>query len=260
MTPEEFRYNAEMMKKHGLDPRIANVAKDAFMEAERRTEPRYGDRTQSHTTEEQLGLILGLFGGDMNGRKVLDMGCGSSNDSVPFDSGLYSPILSCALSYLGANATGLDLDEVEEEVAEKWGFNYEVFDISRPERYSERKDIFTGNELVVAKTLLSDGLKNPEKGRYDAVGDKGGDVEWETYVKMVNTLKEINGKDAVYFLHIPHSFNFDWVHDYMMHMQKAKDSQEEGNLLNEYCLNEFKRISKYILAGDVYASGNVLTM
>lgn len=63
----------------------------------------------------QLAHVLYATNGNINGKVVLDLGCGSTNDGETMDLELYKPWLCRALAELGASPIGVDIGNLVEE-------------------------------------------------------------------------------------------------------------------------------------------------
>ena len=72
MKIEQIKFNAESIKKKGLDKKIIEIAKEAYEESKHQW---CGEETHI-LNEKPIAQILGLFGGSIKGMKVLDLGCG----------------------------------------------------------------------------------------------------------------------------------------------------------------------------------------
>ena len=97
MKIEQIKFNAESIKKKGLDEKIIKIAKKAYEESKNKWR---GEETHI-LNEKPIAQILGLFGGSIKGMKILDLGCGNGGREYGgvYD-GDYAPILSTTPAHL----------------------------------------------------------------------------------------------------------------------------------------------------------------
>ena len=224
MKIEQIKFNAESIKKKGLDEKIIEIAKEAYEESKHQW---CGEETHI-LNEKPIAQILGLFGGSIKGMKVLDLGCGYGG----FNDGDYAPILSTALAYLGADVTGIDYLERSEEgkkrLYEKYLFHYENLDLTNfflNPKYTNLDNktinIFKDNDLMIARSLLNYGLEMPRLP--PACRHIEHKYEWSMYKGIIKEIQQFNGKKALYNLQMP------------MHscLKNYLSNNESANLFNE---------------------------
>lgn len=97
---------------------------------------------------QQVEPILQLLNGDIKGKKILDLGCGSSLETYEakeFDPKMYEPWLCRALFDAGANPIGIDVGNLD----------FEMFEHYRVDLLSQNSlDFFENNSIDLAHADL----------------------------------------------------------------------------------------------------------
>jgi len=234
MNIEQIRLNAELMKSKGLDAKLVETAKEAYEFAKNKIET-YSCAHTHVLNERIIAEILGIYGGSVNELKILDVGCGDGF----YRNGEYGPLLSTALSSLGAKVTGIDLRHADNEdkkrIKEKFGFDYEKRKVASYFMDDEKTiNLFGNKDLVIFHSLLYKGfLQDSSPNLYYSL-----EGEWREYVGSILEIGKLNSKDTIFNLQIPPVGQFPYM----------PEGTEEEKV--KYALNKFKYAFGEILFGE----------
>jgi len=184
---------------------VKEKAKRAYGFAKKQTMGEYSLTRDFVGSSSIIENILNFYQGSVKNKKILDIGCGNGWE--------YAPIIGVALTYLGANVTGIDISESKH-------FKIIQADLSNLEENVLNQ--VENNDLVIAKSLLNHGLMIKENGNaiyYDE------NKEWEIYSKIMNEIYSVN-RSAKYLI------------------QAYKDKIDKNSIIFEY-------LPPKMLVGDI---------
>jgi len=142
-------------------------------------------KQETHVRPETIRDYIALFGSDLKGIKVLDLGCGT---------GKYMPLLSIALKELGADVFAIDAKYTPE--LDKMGIKYENMNLNETYQFEYNPSFFKGNDIIIARSFLGGGLHAESKLARWGSNQK----EFEQYKKIIQKVQDVNGKEAIYEL------------------------------------------------------------
>jgi SAM-dependent methyltransferase len=225
MNVELLQENAEKIKKYGLDDNLKQIATAASQEARDRLRLLFPYAT-IFDANASLENILGLTDGHIEGLSILDLGCGDGTS--------FAPVLSEALGLLGANVTGVDLDELS--FADKVHFSYVQYNMVMP--MHEVPGLLKEKDIIIAKHLLHHGLKATRE-RYDLVSSREGDYgEWRRYKKLLSWVARENNRASLYIIDEPEIKTF--AEEFHLDVMSAKtlQQQEIASVVQEVLLKD----------------------
>ncbi len=137
----------------------------------------YQDEILQYRGLDRLTNILTLADGNVEGWRVIDLGCGSPNEGwPPYHHKGWLPYKAEVLNYLGAKVVGVDYRPNPSASYEHRAVDFGDFvdtgshcfsDVYRPPKRDDqqaKKKLESDFDLVIATSLVNDGLTNDDNG------------------------------------------------------------------------------------------------
>lgn len=221
---EEIVERASFLKREGIDAHTLEIAEEIYQEILKVAQSFFG-LIHDHIGSESIAIYLKLFGTNLKGKKVLDLGCGMDANHIK---GLlsYAPILSIFLKSLGAEVYAVDVVNDYEGIMSELGINYVKGNLLNFSTFSKNPSFFRMNDIIILRSFLHGGLLKDESLNPLTLNDK---EEYKHFLEILERASYFNNKKAIYELDNPYILK---IIEKLEHNSLVDDQQTSRDILN----------------------------